>query len=68
MRNRTPPPSLMTLKVYRITATGRRIQLHRATVRLGEPYTRPLTGEWPPCACPICPPHDEAHSEVHEPA
>ncbi|WP_181442635.1 hypothetical protein [Streptomyces tateyamensis] len=48
--------SLMTLRVYRITPAGRRIPLHRESVRLGEPYTRPLTGEWPPCGCRLCKP------------
>jgi hypothetical protein len=46
--------SLMTLRTYRLTATGRRIELSRQTVRLGEPYTRPITGEWPACACLRC--------------
>ncbi|GAA1969744.1 hypothetical protein GCM10009738_53190 [Kitasatospora viridis] len=48
--------SFMTLRVYRVTPTGRRIRVSRSTVRLGEPYTPPIAGEWPPCRCPRCEP------------
>ncbi|WP_035846891.1 hypothetical protein [Kitasatospora azatica] len=54
MSNRNPRTSRMTLRVYRVTPTGRRIPRSRQTVRLGEPYTRPITGEWPACRCPRC--------------
>ncbi|PYC81340.1 hypothetical protein C7C46_11515 [Streptomyces tateyamensis] len=47
--------SALTIRVYRINpATGHRTHLHRETVRLGEPYTRPITNDWPACACPRC--------------
>ncbi|WP_181442616.1 hypothetical protein [Streptomyces tateyamensis] len=44
----------MTLRTYRLTAAGHRIELSRETVRLGEPYTPPISGEWPACGCCRC--------------
>ncbi|MFE9426085.1 hypothetical protein ACFYNO_24350 [Kitasatospora sp. NPDC006697] len=46
--------SEMTLRTYRIDAEGTRTELSTRTVRNGEPYTRPITGEWPACRCPRC--------------
>ncbi|MFE9421687.1 hypothetical protein ACFYNO_01855 [Kitasatospora sp. NPDC006697] len=50
--------SVMTLRVYRITAaTGAVTELSRRQVWRGESYWRgPIGGEWPPCDCPRCGP------------
>lgn len=44
----------MTLHVYRITATGRRIKLSSRRIRSDEPDTRPLPDVWPRCRCRRC--------------
>ncbi|MFF7631753.1 hypothetical protein ACFZB9_01180 [Kitasatospora sp. NPDC008050] len=49
-------PSAMSLRVYRITPTGRRFLLSTSTISAGEPYTRPLTDVWPDCVCRRCDP------------
>ncbi|GAA1229764.1 hypothetical protein GCM10009665_20240 [Kitasatospora nipponensis] len=46
--------SRMTLRVYRVTATGRRVTLSRRRTVRGEPgfFRSLLTDQWPDCACP----------------
>ncbi|GAA1959747.1 hypothetical protein [Kitasatospora viridis] len=46
--------SEMTLRTYRIQPDGTRVELSARTVRNGEPYFRPITGEWPECRCTRC--------------
>ncbi|WP_181799245.1 hypothetical protein [Kitasatospora acidiphila] len=44
----------MTMHVYRIAADGTTVVLGIQVIRNGEPYTRPLSMEYPPCRCPRC--------------
>jgi hypothetical protein len=46
--------SVMTMHVYRIAADGTTVVLGDYEVRNGEPYTRPLAMEYPPCRCLPC--------------
>jgi hypothetical protein len=50
----TPQDSVMTMHVYRIAADGTTVVLGTRIVRNGEPYTRPLGMEYPPCRCVRC--------------
>ncbi len=45
--------STMTIRAYRITATGQRIELARYDVTEDQPPS-PITGNWPKCACRRC--------------
>ncbi|MCX4750052.1 hypothetical protein OG455_31820 [Kitasatospora sp. NBC_01287] len=48
--------SAMTLRVYRITPTGKRIRLSTTRVSADAPDTRPFSDLWPHCGCPRCAP------------
>ncbi|WP_035799056.1 hypothetical protein [Kitasatospora mediocidica] len=50
--------SAMTLRAYRITPTGRRVEISRRTVSL-QPGAIEISSIWPPCACPRCRPAAE---------
>ncbi len=43
----------MTIRTYRITATGQRIELAQHDVTEDQPAT-PITGQWPKCRCRRC--------------
>ncbi|GAA1959210.1 hypothetical protein [Kitasatospora viridis] len=47
--------SKMTIRTYRITATGKRVPLTRKRRVWVDPetYVLPITGEWPACRCPL---------------
>ncbi|WP_157537819.1 hypothetical protein [Kitasatospora azatica] len=46
--------SRMTIRVYRITATGKRVPLTRKRTVQGEPgyLDSPRYDQWPDCTCP----------------
>ncbi|MDH6134436.1 hypothetical protein P3T37_003839 [Kitasatospora sp. MAA4] len=49
--------SRMTLRVYRVTAAGQRVELRpEAAVRHSSPWEIRNTLTWPPCACRRCHP------------
>ncbi len=52
----SPRKSRMRLRTYRVTSTGRRIELSRSSISASEPYQRPLTDVWPDCRCRRCDP------------
>ncbi|PYC65762.1 hypothetical protein C7C46_32280 [Streptomyces tateyamensis] len=47
-------PSVMTVRVYRITADGEREERADWVVADGEPYLHPISAEWPACRCEEC--------------
>lgn len=57
--------SAMTIRAYRITSAGERVELARSAIAQGEPYEREITGIWPDCACVRCTPaEDEAQDAM----
>ncbi|PYC83470.1 hypothetical protein C7C46_09055 [Streptomyces tateyamensis] len=53
------PASLMTIRVYSVGEDGRRHPRGEQRIVLQDgtsQHVRPLTGEWPPCACSRCQP------------
>ncbi|WP_329568311.1 hypothetical protein [Kitasatospora sp. NBC_01266] len=53
-----PKKSAMTLRVYRVTPTGKRVHLSATRITADKPDTRPFSDLWPRCACPRCDPRD----------
>ena len=46
----------MTLRTYRITAAGDRVELSHREIHVDEPFDLPITLQWPDCACRLCDP------------
>lgn len=44
----------MTLRVYRVTATGQRGTVRTSRFRPNTNELPDLSGCWPPCSCPRC--------------
>lgn len=49
-----PPHAGLTIQIYRITRTGRRIDLGSTEYGPELPSSRPFDGTWPVCQCPRC--------------
>lgn len=50
------PRSAMTIRIYRVTTTGRRLELTRSAVVIHDRPLYPISGNWPECACSRCEP------------
>ncbi len=58
----------MTLRTYRVTESGRRVELSRTVVSLPSPGSIELSSVWPLCRCPLCQPPAVSNSLPSRPS